>query len=121
MLTSGSALQKIQQQRSGVQAFRDLATRYNPRSQARSLAKLQEIMQFDLGQDPSGVTGQMRRVSGESPTGTQNTPVAHLWFTTGLRHHETDSGELLGGETVMAVKPFNVNGRSSHASRRGVR
>ena len=32
MLTSGPALQIIRQQPSGVQAFRDLARRYNPRS-----------------------------------------------------------------------------------------
>ena len=112
MLTSGPALQIIRQQPSGVQAFRDLARRYNPRSQARSLAQLQEIMHFDFGQEPAGVTdrmivferlvgeyetssgegsgctSQMRRASGESSTGTQDTPVAHLWFTTGLRHHE---------------------------------
>ena len=31
MLTSGPALQMIRQQPSGVQAFRDLARRYNPR------------------------------------------------------------------------------------------
>ena len=37
MLTSGPALQIIRQQPSGVQAFRDLARRYNPRSQASSL------------------------------------------------------------------------------------
>ena len=40
-LTSGPALQIIRQQPSGVQAFRDLARMYNPRSQARSLAQLQ--------------------------------------------------------------------------------
>ena len=41
---SGPALQIIRRQPSGVQAFRDLARRYNPRSQARSLAQLQEII-----------------------------------------------------------------------------
>ena len=46
MLTSGPALQIIRQQPSGVQAFRDLARRYNPRSQARSLAQLQELMHY---------------------------------------------------------------------------
>ena len=40
LLTSGPALQIIRQQPSGVLAFRDLARRYNPRSQARSLAQL---------------------------------------------------------------------------------
>ena len=35
-------------------------------------------------------------------------PVAHLWFTTRLRHHETDSGKPLSGETVMAAKPFST-------------
>ena len=137
MLTSGPALQIIRQQLSGEQAFRDLARRYNPRSQARLLAQLQEIMQFDFGQEPAGVpdrmivweilvgecetssgegsgcASQMRRGSGESSTGTQDTPVAHLWFTTGLRHHETESGKLLSGETVMAGKPFNAHERSA--------
>ena len=36
-------------QLSGVQAFRDLARRYNPRVQVRSLAQLQEMMHFDFG------------------------------------------------------------------------
>ena len=49
MLTSGPALQIIRQQQSGVQAFRDHVRRYNPRSQARFLAQLQEIMHFDFG------------------------------------------------------------------------
>ena len=40
-------------------AFRDLARRYNSRSQARSLTQLQEIMHFDFGQEPAGVTGRM--------------------------------------------------------------
>ena len=105
MLTSGPALQIIQQQPSGVQAFRDLARRYSPRSQARSLAQLPELMHLGFGQEPGGVTdrlivfetlvgeyetssgkvfgctSQMRRSSGESSVGTQDTPVAHLWFT----------------------------------------
>ena len=54
----------------------------------------------------------MRRASGESSTGTQDTPVAHLWFTTRLRQHEADSGKLLSGETVMAARPFNDNGEA---------
>ena len=52
-LTSGPALQIIQQQPSGVQAFRDLARRYNPRLQARFLEQLQEIMHFDFWQGAS--------------------------------------------------------------------
>ena len=59
MLTSGPAPQIIRQQPSGVQAFCDLARRYNPRSEARSLAQLQEIMHFDFGQEPAGVTDRM--------------------------------------------------------------
>ena len=62
----------------------------------------------------------MRRASGESSTGTQDALVAHLWFTTGLRHHEADSGKLLSGETVMAARPFNDNGRSANGNRRCV-
>ena len=136
MLTSGPALQIIRQQPSGVQAFRDLARRYNPRSQA--CAQLQEIMHVDFGQEPAGVTdrmivferlvGEYETSSGEAlgvqvkcavllervPPETQDTPVAHLWFTTGLRHHEADSGKLLSGETVMAARPFNDNGRSAN-------
>ena len=70
MLTNGS-LQIIRQQPSGVQAFRDLARRYNPRSQARSLAQLQEVVQFDFGKDPSGVTDRLvvfERLVGEYET-----------------------------------------------------
>ena len=58
---------------SGVQAFRDLAGRYNPRSQARSLAQLQELMQFDFGQEPAGVTDRLiafERLVGEYETST---------------------------------------------------
>ena len=62
----------------------------------------------------------MCRASGESSTGTQDTPVADLWFTTGLRHHEADSGKLLCGETVMAARPFNDNGGSANGNRRCV-
>ena len=50
LLTSGSALQ-IGQQPSGVLAFRDLVRKYIPRSQARSLAQLQEPMHFDFAAD----------------------------------------------------------------------
>ena len=97
MVTSGPALQIIREQPSGVEAFRDLARRC-PRSQARSLAQLQEIMHFDFGQEPAGVTdrmivferlvgeyetscGEVLGASGESSTRTQDTLVAHLWFT----------------------------------------
>ena len=62
----------------------------------------------------------MRRASGESSTRTQDAPVAHLWFTTGLRHHEADSGKVLSGETVMAARPFNDKGRSANGNRRCV-
>ena len=119
------------------------ARRYNPRSQARSMAQLQEIMYFDFGQEPAGVTdrmivferlGEYETSSGEamgvqvecavlleSSTRTQDTPVAHLWFTTGQRHHEADSGKLLSGETVRAAKPSNANGRRASGNRRCVR
>ena len=100
-------------------------------------------MHFGFGQEPAGVTGRMivfGRLVGEcetssgealgvqvkcavlleSSTGTQDTPVAHLWFTTGLRHHEADSGKLLSGETVMAAMPFYENRRSANGNRRCV-
>ena len=59
----------------------------------------------------------MRRASGESSTGTQDTPVAHLWFTTRLRHHEADSGKLLsarrswqpGHSTTMGEAPMEID------------
>ena len=85
MLTSGPVLQTIRQKSSGVQAFRDLARRYNQRSQARSLAQLQEIMHFDFGQEPAGVTDRMivfERLVGEC---------------------ETSSGEALGEQVKCAV------------------
>ena len=85
MLTSGSALQIIRQQPSGVQACRDLARRYNPRSQARSLAQLQEIMQFDFGHDTSGVTDRL------------------VVFERLIGEYETSSGVQLGVQVKCAV------------------
>ena len=85
MLTSGSALQFIRQQPSGVQAFRDLARRYNPRSQARSLAQLQEIMHFDFGQESAGVTARM------------------IVFERLVGEYETSSGEALGVQVKCAL------------------
>ena len=85
MLTSGPALQIIRQQPSGVQAFHDLARRYNPRSQARSLAQLQEITHFDFGQEPAGVTDRM------------------IVFERLVKDHETSSGEALGVQVKCAV------------------
>ena len=85
MLTSGPTLQIIRQQPCGVHAIRDLARMYNPRSQARSLAQLQEIMHFDFGQEPAGVTDRMivfERLVGEC---------------------ETSSGEALGVQAKCAV------------------
>ena len=85
MLTSGPALQIIRQQPSGVQAFRDLARRYNPRSQARSLAQLQEIMHSDFGQEPAGVTDRM------------------IVFERLVKEYETSSGQALGVQVKCAV------------------
>ena len=85
MLTSGPALQIIRQQPCGVQAFRDLAQRYSLRSQARSLAQLQEIMHFDFGQEPAGVTGRM------------------IVFERLVGEYETSSGEALGVQVKCAV------------------
>ena len=42
-----------------AQAFRNLARRCNPRSQAPSLAQLQVLMHFDFGQEPAGVTDRL--------------------------------------------------------------
>ena len=56
MLTSGPALQIIRQKPSGVQAFRDLARRYNPGRKHVPLARLQELGHFDFGQEPAGAT-----------------------------------------------------------------
>ena len=47
--TSEGALQIIKQTPGGVQAYRALARRYNPRCQARSLVQLQGILRFDFG------------------------------------------------------------------------
>ena len=84
MLTSGPALQIIGQKPSGLQAFRDLVRRYNPRSQARSLAQLQKVMHFDFGQEPAGVTDRIvfERLVGEK---------------------ETSNGEVLGVQVKCAV------------------
>ena len=59
ILTTGQALQIIRRRSCGVQAFRCLARRFNPRIQARSLAKLQEIVHFHCGQDPAVVTDRL--------------------------------------------------------------
>ena len=85
MLTRGPALQSIWQHPSGVQAFRDLPRRYNPRSQARSLAQLHELIHFDFGQEPAGVTDRLvvfERLVGED---------------------ETSRGEVLGVQVNCAV------------------
>ena len=98
------------------------------------MAQLQEIMHFDFGQEPAGVTdriieferlvGEYETSSGEAlgvqvkcavllervPLELRTHLLLNLWFTTGLRHHEADSGKLLSGETVMAARPFNDNG-----------
>ena len=50
----------------------------------------------------------------ESSTGTQNTPVAHLWFTTRLRHHEANSGKLLSGEKHAKGKKGKDKGKGEH-------
>ena len=145
MWTSGPALQIMRQQPSGVQAFRDLVRRYNPRSQARSLAQLQELIHFDFWQEPAGVTDGLivfERLVGEYETSCgrvlgvqvkcavplERVPSelrTHLLLTCGsrsdLRHHETDLGELLSGGTVMVAKAANVSGRSTTGNRRRVR
>ena len=55
----------------------------------------------------------MRSTSGASSIRTQNTSVAHLRFTTGLRHYEADREELLSGQKIMAAKPVIANGKRS--------
>ena len=128
MLTSGPALQIIRQQPSGVQAFRDLARRYNPRSQARSLVQLQEIMHFDFGQEPAGVTDRLivfERLVGKYETSSgevlgvqvkcavllERVPPelrTHLLLTCGSR-----PAYAIMTQTVVAAKPFNVKERSA--------
>ena len=85
MLTSGPALQSIRQQPSGVKALLDLALRYNPRTQSRSLARLQEIVHFDFGQEPFGVTDRM------------------IVFEKLVGEYETSSGEALGVQVKCSV------------------
>ena len=77
MLTSGPALQIIRQQPSRAQAFRDLARMYNPRSQARSLAPLQENMHFDFGQERAGVTDRILCL--KDSLGNMRPQVERLW------------------------------------------
>ena len=84
MLTSGPALQIIRQQPSGVHAFRDLARRYNPCSQARSLAKVQEIMHFLFR---AGASWCHRMIVFERLVG----------------EYETSSGEALGVQVKCVV------------------
>ena len=58
---------------------------YNPRSQARALALLQDIMHFDFGQEPAGVTDRM------------------IVFERLVKEYETSSGEALGVQIKCAV------------------
>lgn len=53
MQTEGAALQVIRQVDGGFTGYRALARRCNPRSQARALTQLQEIMSFDFGTSPT--------------------------------------------------------------------
>ena len=85
MLTSGPALQIIRQPPSGVPAFRDLARRHNPLSQARSLAQLQDIMHFDFRQEPAGVLDRV------------------IVFERLVKEYETSNGEALGLQVKCAV------------------
>ena len=85
MMTSGLALQIIRRQPNVVQAFRDFVLRYNLRSKERSLAQLQEIMHFDFGQEPAGVTDRM------------------ILFERLVGEYETSSGEALGVQVKCAV------------------
>ena len=137
MLTSGPALQIIRLKPSGVQAFRDLARRYNPRSQTRSLAKLPKLMHLILGK--SQLVSQIDRWCLRDPLESMRHQVVRCWvyksnapffwreFRQNFGHtccspvvHVLTSpsydrnGKLLSGETVMAAKPANVNGRSAN-------
>ena len=51
----------------------------------------------------------MRRSAGERSVGTQDTSVAHLWFTSRMCHHETARGEPHSCGPLMAAKPANVS------------
>ena len=68
-----------------MQAFRDLARWCNPRSQARSLARLQEIVHFEFGQESAGVTDRM------------------IVFERLVKENETSRGEALGVQVKSAV------------------
>ena len=95
------------------------------------MAQVRELMHVDSGRESAGVTDRLmvfERIVGEyetssaellvvqvknavlqeSSVGTQDTSVAHLWFTSRLCHHETDHAKLLSSETPMAAKPANV-------------
>ena len=48
MLCAKGAIQIVRTHMSWVQAYRQLCRRYNPKSQARALAQLQEIMKFEF-------------------------------------------------------------------------
>ena len=85
MLASGPTLQIIRQQPSGVHASRDLARKYNPRSQVRPLAQLQELMPFGFGQEPAGVTDCL------------------IVFERLVAEYETSSGEVLGAQGKGAI------------------
>ena len=74
---------------------RDLARKCNPRSQARSLAQLQEIT--DFGQEPAGVTDRM------------------IVFETFVGECETSSGEALGVQ-VKCPRHHEADWRDGHGN-----
>ena len=84
-LTSGPALQIVRATSGGLQAYRALARRFNPRTQARSLTMLQSIMGFELSEDPAGVLDKL------------------VLFERLITEYEAMTGERLGDNIRCAV------------------
>ena len=84
-LTLGPALQIVRATAGGLQAYRALARRFNPRSQARSLTMLQSIMRFEFSEDPAGVLDKL------------------VLFERLIMEYEAMTGERLGDNIRCAV------------------
>ena len=85
MLCKKGAIQIVRTHMSGIQAYRQLSRRYNPKSQARALAQLHEIMKFEFGGDKAAILDRL------------------VVFEHMVSQYETAAGELLGSGVRCAA------------------
>ena len=126
MLTESAALQLVRQHPgSGVEAFRALSRRYNPRSQARSLTMLTEILNFEfslnggLEEVQDRIVEWERRIAEyEGITEDRLSPAVRCAVLTARLPHEVKTHLLLTsgpradyGRMKAAVESFVIAGR----------